>query len=101
MDTYMLAELTIRQFDESTKLIFSGAQLVIVTDTGSRLWYIDIDGMTQTSLLRSFNESENIRVELTAVTAGGRAFEGTGYLHPNVQHHAAAIRGEGELAGFK
>ncbi|MCQ6559598.1 hypothetical protein [Paenibacillus mendelii] len=100
MDTYLLAELTIRQSEETTKLVFAGAQLVIVTDTGSRLWYIDIDGMTQTSLLRAFNESENIRVELKAITAGGRTFEGTGYLHPNVQHHAAAIRGDGELMGF-
>jgi hypothetical protein len=56
--------------------------------------------MTQTSLLRMFSESEDIRVELSGVTAGGRPFEAVGYFHPNEMHRAAAIRGDGELAGF-
>ncbi|MBB3114379.1 hypothetical protein FHS18_006500 [Paenibacillus phyllosphaerae] len=100
METYQVAELSITQHDQTTKLLFTQAQLFIVTDTGYRLWYIDIDGMPQSSLLHAFNESSDLRVELQGITAGGRKIEGTGFLHPNVMHHAAAIRGDGELAGF-
>ncbi len=47
-----------------------------------------------------FNESEDIRIDLTGLTARGHSFEAVGYFHPNVMHHAAAIRGDGELPGF-
>ena len=100
METYMLAELVMKQNGIATKLVFTSAQLVIVTDAGFKLWYIEVDGITQSDLLRAFGQSENIRVELTGVTSGGRAFEAAGYFHPNEAHHAAAIRGDGELPGF-
>lgn len=100
METYLLAELTINCNGLTTRLTYTSARLIIVTDSGYRLWYIEIDGMTQTSLLRMFSESEDIRVGLTGVTAGGRPFEAVGYFHPNEMHRAAAIRGDGELAGF-
>lgn len=100
MDTYSLAELSIMHNGIAAKLDYKTAQLVIVTDTGYRLWYIDVDGITQSSLLQMFNESEDIRVELAGLTTGGQSFEAVGYFHPNVMHQAAAIRGDGELAGF-
>ncbi|MBW7456919.1 hypothetical protein K0U00_23055 [Paenibacillus sepulcri] len=96
----MLAELTIARNGASTRLVFTSAQLVIVTEAGFRLWYIDLDGITQTSLLREFEQSEDIRVDLSGVTQGGQAFKAVGYLHPNTKHHAAAIRGDGVLPGF-
>ncbi|REE85110.1 hypothetical protein A8990_11327 [Paenibacillus taihuensis] len=100
METYHLAELSITYNEITTRLAFTAAQLVVVTETGFKLWYIEIDGMTQTSLLHMFNESEHIGVEIAGITAGGKPFKAYGYFHPNVQHHAAAIRGDGELAGF-
>jgi hypothetical protein len=100
LDTYLLEELSIIHHGITTKLNYTTAQLVVVTDTGYRLWYIDVDGITQTSLLHMFNESEDIRIDLTGLTARGQSFEAVGYFHPNVMHHAAAIRGDGELPGF-
>ncbi|MFC5648162.1 hypothetical protein ACFPYJ_03335 [Paenibacillus solisilvae] len=100
MDTYLLAELTVTHNGISVKLDYTQAQLVVVTDTGYRLWYIDIDGITQSSLLHMFNESEDIRVDLTGLTRDGQSFAAVGYFHPNVMHQAAAIRGDGELQGF-
>ena len=100
MDTYAISALEIVFNDIATKLAFTDAKLVVVTETGFRLWYIDIDGMTQAALLHLFNESEDIRIELSGITAGGRRFSGIGFFHPNVAHAAAAIRGDGELNGF-
>ncbi|MBD2848460.1 hypothetical protein IDH44_25035 [Paenibacillus sp. IB182496] len=100
MEQYELTELLIAQQQQDYTLHFSSAQLVVVTELGSRLWYIDVNGIAETELLESFSRSENIRIELQAVTAGGRRYEGIGYLHPNPAHQAAAIRGDGELAGF-
>ena len=71
MDTYLLEELSIKHLGITTKLNYTTAQLVVVTDTGYRLWYIDVDGITQTSLLHMFNESEDIRIDLTGLTARG------------------------------
>ncbi|MBW7474431.1 hypothetical protein K0T92_06710 [Paenibacillus oenotherae] len=100
MDTYQLESLSITYDDQTTRLQYTSAGLVVVTDTGYRLWYIEVDGMTQLELLQAFHERDNIRVALTGKTASGQQFEGIGYLHPNVAHHAAAIRGDGELTGF-
>ncbi|CAH1211719.1 hypothetical protein PAECIP111893_03463 [Paenibacillus plantiphilus] len=100
MDTYLLEDLTLTYDDQTSKLQFTSAVLVIVTEASYRLWYIEIDGMTQIELLQAFLEREDIRVDLSGVTAGGLRFEGIGYLHPNVAHHAAAIRGDDELTGF-
>lgn len=100
LDTYHVAELSIAHGGAATKLAFSAAQLVVVADAGRKLWYVEIDGMTQHTLLRMFSESDDIGVAVSGITAGGRPFRGSGYFHPNVPHSAAAIRGDGELAGF-
>ncbi|SFS49428.1 hypothetical protein [Paenibacillus sp. BC26] len=100
METYSLAELSIIYNNVITKLIYRSAHLVVVTDAGYKLWYIEIDGMTQTALLHMFHESEDIGVSLSGITVGGKPFQAGGYFHPNAQHHAAAIRGDGELIGF-
>ncbi|PZD94813.1 hypothetical protein DNH61_16085 [Paenibacillus sambharensis] len=100
MESFELAELTVRQEGLNCRLSFTSAYLAVVSDLGSRLWYIDVNGVVQTDLLQQFHTSDNIRVELSAVTAGGRRFEGAGYLHPNINVQAAAIRGDGELAGY-
>jgi len=100
MDTYALAELRLRRREQDVRLTFDDARLAVVTEAGSRLWYIDVNGIAQTGLLEQLADSGDLRFELTAVTADGRRFEGVGYVHPNVRHHAAAIRGDGELAGY-
>ncbi|GGF99642.1 hypothetical protein [Paenibacillus abyssi] len=101
MEQFELAELIITLHEENTRLNFTSAQLVIVAELGSILWYIDINGISQNDVLIAFSKSEDIRIKLNAVTAGGRSFEGVGYFHPNVQHHAAAIRGDGKLEGYE
>ena len=100
MDVFELAELHIAQQGVGCRLTFSSARLAVNTEMGSRLWSIDVNGIAQTDVLTRFWTSDDIRIELAAVTAGGRRFEGIGYLHPNVQHNAAAIRGDGVLAGY-
>ncbi|WP_270169548.1 hypothetical protein [Paenibacillus sp. SYP-B4298] len=101
MEQYELIELRIEQHGKSEKLDFSSARLVVVTDMGSRLWYIDANGITQQKLLSDFSRSDDIAVTLQGITVGGKAFSGEGFFHPNPQHQAAAIRGNGELAGLK
>jgi len=100
MDTYELSELYLGRQGQEIRLSFADARLAVVTETGSRLWYIDVNGVAQTELLAQLADSDHLRFEITAVTAGGRKFEGVGYLHPNVKHQAAAIRGDGELTGY-
>jgi hypothetical protein len=100
METFQLAELHLKQHGLELQLRYDDAQLAIVTETGSRLWYIDVNGVKETELLQKLSDNEyDLRFDLIAVTAGGQRFEGIGYLHPNVKHHAAAIRGDGELIG--
>ena len=100
METFDLSELRIAQDGWSAALAFASAKLTVVSDSGVRLWYIDAEGIAQTDVLERFLESENIRVELAAVTAGGRRFEGVGYFHPTPAHRAAAIRGDDVLRGY-
>jgi hypothetical protein len=100
VETYELAELAIAQGNQSWNLAFTRAKLMIVSEFGTRLWYIDIDGMKDESLLRSFAESEEIGIYATMTTIGGRRMEGNGFFHPNPQHLAAAIRGDGQLEGY-
>lgn len=100
LETYHLAELSITYEGSPTRLSFGEAKLVVVSDAGYKLWYVEIDGMTQHALLRMFNETEHIGIEVNGITVGGKPFAGSGYFHPNVQHYAAAIRGDGELPGF-
>ncbi len=100
METFQLTVLHLKQHGLELQLRYADAQLAIVTETGSRLWYIDVNGVQDTELLRKLHDNEcDLRFELIAVTAGGQRFEGVGYVHPNVKHRAAAIRGDGELIG--
>jgi hypothetical protein len=100
VEVFELVELEVSKPDWSCKITFSSAQLVVVSEMGSRLWYVDVNGIAQQDMLADFNDSEDIRVDLRAVSAGGRMFSGIGYLHPNVAHHAAAIRGDDKLIGY-
>lgn len=101
METYELASLRVTDASGHTYPVpFGQAKLVVVTDYGNRLWYIDADGVTDDALLRAFAESERIDVDIAATTIGGRKLEGQGFLHPNPANRAAAIRGNGELRGY-
>ncbi len=101
METFQLVELHLKQQSLELQLRYDDAQLAIVTETGSRLWYIDVNGVQHPELLQKLHDNEyDLRFELIAVTADGQRFEGVGYVHPNVKHRAAAIRGDGELIGY-
>ena len=100
METYDLAQLAIAQQAQSWNLVFARAKLMIVSEHGTRLWYIDIEGVTDEDLLRRFAESERIEVRMQTTTIGGRKMEGNGFFHPNPKHRAAAIRGDGPLDGY-
>jgi len=97
MEIMKLATITIHYQQRSQELLFTSAELILITDYGSRLWYVDVNGVTDLELLRWFGQSEDIRVELSLQTEEGQVFNGTAYLHPNELHQAAALRGEGEL----
>lgn len=100
METYELANLTVTQEAFESAISYAKAKLYIITEYGSKHWYIELDGVTDDALLRRFSESEDIAVTLEGATAGGRKVSGSGYFHPNPTHRAAAIRGEGHLSGF-
>ncbi len=100
METYDLAELVITQGPQSWNLAFARAKLMIVSEYGTRLWYIDVDGIADAGLLNRFADSEEIGVDARFTTIGGRLMAGEGFFHPNPQHHAAAIRGNGQLEGY-
>ncbi|RIX52835.1 hypothetical protein D3P08_11745 [Paenibacillus nanensis] len=98
METTPLSAITISYEEESFRaLSFRKAELVVVTQYGDKLWYIDAEGIDDAGLLAWFGSSENIRVELVATAEDGGQWQGTGYLHPNEHNRAAAIRGDGEL----
>lgn len=79
MEQYELIELNIARNGTEEKLEFTSAKLVIVTEMGSRLWYIDADGITQHQLLADFSVSEDIGVMLRGITAGGKSFGDTAF----------------------
>ncbi|QAY66647.1 hypothetical protein [Paenibacillus protaetiae] len=97
METFIITAIEIQFAGQTRRLAFTSAELVIVTDYGSALWYLDVNHIEDTELLQWFADSENILVHVTAGSGSGAIFEGTGYFHPNVKHQGAAIRGEGEL----
>lgn len=82
---------------EQREIPFDAAKLMIVSQYGDRLWYIDIDGMTDTELMEWLEHSEDIRITFDALTDNGKRLTGAAYAHPNAAHRALAIRGEGEL----
>ncbi|MFC5702016.1 hypothetical protein ACFPVX_12015 [Cohnella faecalis] len=100
MDTYELASLSVAQGSEALPISFSRAKLMVVSDYGTRLWFIDVEGVADEQLLQRFAVSEEIGVSVKATTIGGRRLEGHGFFHPNPIHRAAAIRGNGELEGY-
>jgi hypothetical protein len=100
METYDLADLVIIQGSETWRLVFSRAKLMIVSEYGTRLWFIDVEGLTDEKLLKQFAESDEIGVEVKATTIGGRQLGGRAFFHPNPQHLAAAVRGDGQLEGY-
>lgn len=97
METFELIAIEIAYQQQTRHLSFTSAGLVLVSDYGDRLWYIDVVGIGEVDLLAWFGQSEDIGVEVTAVAVNGTTFRGKGYLHPNEPHQAAAIRGDGEL----
>ncbi|MFF2888950.1 hypothetical protein [Paenibacillus sp. NPDC057967] len=98
METIELTAITIGYAQHSSyKVAFEKAVLVIVTDYGDKLWYIDADGVKDKALLAWFGQNEDIRVQLTAKAITGEEYHGTAYFHPNEPSFAAAIRGDGEL----
>lgn len=100
METYELANLTIVQASEERSVVYTRAKLYVVTEQGSKLWYIEIDGVADDALLGYYYNADEIGVDVRATTAGGRAMSGRGYFHANPLHRAAAIRGEGRLEGY-
>jgi hypothetical protein len=100
VETYDLADLVITQGSDTRTLTFSRAKLIIVSEYGTRLWFIDIEGMADEGLLKQFAQSDEIGVDVKTTTIGGRQMEGRGFFHPNPQHLAAAIRGDGQLEGY-
>lgn len=101
METYDLASLNIvTENAKAHDIAFDHAKLVVVSSHGTRLWYVDVDGVANEGLLEAFASTVQIGVAVTATTIGGRIFSGKGFFHPNVPHRAAAIRGEGVLEGY-
>ncbi|MCR2802426.1 NADAR family protein [Paenibacillus soyae] len=98
METIGLRSITINNDEHRFRALgFRKADLVIVTQYGDKLWYIDAEGIDDAALLASFGQSEDLRVELLATAESGETWTGIGYLHPNERNSAAAIRGEGPL----
>ncbi|MGN7456426.1 hypothetical protein ACTHPH_16575 [Paenibacillus pasadenensis] len=99
METYPLLLLTLTHGGWTKELEMESAELALVTDAGSRLWYIDVNGVADSELLDYFYTASDIGVEVSALTKDGRRLEGTAYFHANKLHRAAALRGDGELIG--
>lgn len=98
MESIGLKQLTISYGEQTYKsLCFDKAELVVITQYGDRIWYIDVDGISDSELLAWFGQSENIRVEVHVITQSGDTWQGTAYFHPNEPGCAAAIRGDGKL----
>jgi hypothetical protein len=100
MEQFELASLSVSEAGDERPLAFAKAKLTVVSEHGTRLWYVDLDGVTDAALLRRFADAEDIGVSVSAVTIGGKSLSGRGYLHPNPANRSAAIRGDGELRGY-
>ena len=100
MEQFELAEIQMTSQTDKHQLTFASAQLVVVTEMGSRLWYVDVNGIANEALLQHYYTAEDIQIELELITVGGKRVNGSGFFHANPKHQAAAIRGDGELTGL-
>lgn len=100
METYELASMTVTEGGIPKPVAFARAKLTVVAEYGTRMWYIDADGISDTGLLRRFSETDEIGVDISAFTIGGKSLSGRGFFHPNLPNRSAAIRGDGELRGY-
>jgi hypothetical protein len=101
VEQFELTALTVAERQQNRAIAFTKAKLTVVSEYGTRLWYIDVDGVDDERLLQRFAETEEIGVTLEAVSIGGKRFSGRGFFHPNPKHRSAAIRGDGELIGYE
>jgi hypothetical protein len=100
VEQYELAALTVTEGATDRPLAFTRAKLTVVSEYGTRLWFVDVDGISDAALLQRFAETDEIGVLVLAVTIGGKRMSGQGYFHPNPSNRSAAIRGNGELEGY-
>jgi hypothetical protein len=101
VEQYELTALTITEGQQNRTIAFTRAKLTVVSEYGSRLWFVDVDGISDKPLLQRFAETDEIGVGMQAVTIGGKSLFGRGHFHPNPQNRSAAIRGDGELEGYE
>jgi hypothetical protein len=101
VEQYELAALTVTEGGQNTAIAFTRAKLNVVSEYGTRLWFVDVDGISDERLLQRFAETDEIGVDMQAVTIGGKSLAGRGYFHPNPPNRSAAIRGDGELEGYE
>lgn len=97
METIEIISIELTYQQQTKELSFSKAELIVLSDYGSKLWYVDVSEVEDRELLRWFGQSEDIEVKLQLLSRDGRSFHGAAYFHPNEPHQAAAIRGEGIL----
>ncbi|GFN31108.1 hypothetical protein [Paenibacillus xylaniclasticus] len=98
IETIPLQQISITSSDGTTReLSFLSAELFIVTEFGSRQWYIDTTEAGPVDLLDHYYTSDEIKVRLAAAAADGRQFEGIAYVHSNVPKQACVLRGDDEL----
>ncbi|MWC29028.1 hypothetical protein [Paenibacillus sp. MMS18-CY102] len=99
METFQIQQITLADHSEATtiELALTSAELVLITEHGSKLWYIDVTGAGPASLLDHYYSSEHILVSVTALAADGRTFQGKAYFHANVPKQACVLRGDDEL----
>lgn len=100
MNTFQLVDLQVVQHGVATKVKFTKGELVVIADSGFVQWYVDLEGVTDQVWLQHFYDSTDLKVELQANTRGGKVFAGIGYIHVNVSHQAAVIRGDDVLHGM-
>jgi hypothetical protein len=101
VEQYELAALIVTEDGQNTAIAFTRAKLTVVSEYGTRLWFVDVDGISDEPLLHRFAETDEIGVDMQAVTIGGKSLGGRGYFHPNPPNRSAAIRGDGKLEGYE
>lgn len=103
METIEIQQITLADPNaaETIELALTKAELVLVTEYGSKLWYIDVTGAGPASLLDHYYSSEHILVSVTAGAADGRSFQGKAYFHANVLKQACVLRGDDELIALQ